>query len=104
MSAPLYSSKSEGYDTLFAGVSRLLIPALPQAARIASGHHVLNVAMGTGAAAQAAAAIVGPTGHVRLPQELRQIVREEVRQTLPQPAPGEPLVINIGVLIGSGRT
>jgi hypothetical protein len=38
-----------------------------------------------------------------MPQELRQIVREEVRQTLPQPAPGEPLVINMGVLIGSGR-
>jgi hypothetical protein len=40
---------------------------------------------------------------VRLPQEVRQIVREEVRQTLPQPAPGEPLVITMSVLIGSGR-
>ena len=41
--------------------------------------------------------------YVRLPQELRELVREEVRQTLPQPAPGKPLVINMGVLIGSGR-
>ena len=262
MSEPLYSTTSEGYDALFARVTRLFIPALLQAARIASGHHVLDVATGTGAAAQAAAAIVGPAGsviggdispsmlmlpgaiwrelvsaskcsmdtrcpmpmagstqlsassalcslttrplasqsfdaccgfggwtavsvtptperslfgrigavigrhvpakdellnrffsvpdaaclddlltgagfrdvlvqsenreiafasfddyfrgteegsglsgqeYVRLPQELRELVREEVRQTLPQPAPGEPLVINMGVLIGSGR-
>jgi SAM-dependent methyltransferase len=41
--------------------------------------------------------------YVRLPQELRRIVREEVRQSLPQPGPGEPLVISMGVLIGSGR-
>lgn len=262
MSEPLYSAASEGYDLLFARVTRLFIPALLQAARIVSGHHVLDVATGTGAAAQAAAAIVGPAGsviggdispsmlnvarrnlhgtgiglklfdgqalpyadgrfdavicqlglmffddqalglsefrrvlrsggwtavsvtptperslfgrigsaigrhvpakaellnrffsipgeacldglltgagfrdvhvqsesgeiafasfddyfrcteegaglsgqeYVRLPQELRQIVREEVRHTLPQPAPGEPLVVNMGVLIGSGR-
>ena len=262
MSEPLYSTTSEGYDALFARVTRLFIPALLQAARIASGHHVLDVATGTGAAAQAAAAIVGPAGsviggdispsmldvarrnlegtgiglevfdghalpyadgrfdavicqlglmffddqalglsefrrvlrfggwtvvsvtptperslfgrigasigrhvpakdellnrffsvpdaaclddlltgagfrdvlvqsenreiafasfddyfrgteegaglsgqeYVRLPQELRELVREEVRQTLPQPAPGKPLVINMGVLIGSGR-
>jgi ubiquinone/menaquinone biosynthesis C-methylase UbiE len=262
MSEPLYSTTADGYDTLFARVTRLFIPALLQAARITSGHHVLDVATGTGAAAQAAAAVVGPGGsviggdispsmlnvarrnlqgtgiglelldghalpygdgrfdavicqlglmffddqvlglsefrrvlrvggwtavsvtpaperslfgrigavigrhvpakaemfnrlfsipdaaclddlltgagfrdvhvqsesreitfasfddyfrgteegsglsgqeYVRLPQELRQIVREEVCQTLPQPAPGEPLVINMGVLIGSGR-
>src|SRR5262249_26026966 len=41
--------------------------------------------------------------YVRLPEELRPLVREEVRQTLPQPAPGEPLVITMGLLIGSGR-
>jgi ubiquinone/menaquinone biosynthesis C-methylase UbiE len=262
MSEPLYLAASEGYDALFARVTRLFIPALLQAARIASGHHVLDVATGTGAAAQAAAATVGPSGsviggdispsmlnvarrnlqgtdiglevfdghalpyaegrfdavicqlglmffndqvlglsefrrvlrfggctavsvtptpesslfgrigaviarhvpaeaellnrffsipsaarldglltsagfrdvqvqsesreiafasfddyfrgtaegaglsgqeYVRLPRKLRQIVREEVRQTLPQPAPREPLVINMGVLIGSGR-
>jgi ubiquinone/menaquinone biosynthesis C-methylase UbiE len=262
MSEPLYSATSEGYDALFARVTRLFIPALLQAARIAPGHDVLDVATGTGAAAQLAAAIVGPAGsviggdispsmlnvarrnlqgtgiglelfdghalpyadgrfdavicqlglmffdnqarglsefrrvlrfggwtavsvtptperslfgrigsaigrhvpakarlfnrffsipssaclddlltgagfrdvhvrsesreiafasfddyfrgteegaglsgqeYVRLPQNLRQIVREEVRQTLPQPAPGEPLVINMGVLIGCGR-
>jgi SAM-dependent methyltransferase len=64
MSEPLYSTTSEGYDALFARVTRLFIPALLQAARIASGHHVLDVATGTGAAAQAAAAIVGPAGSV----------------------------------------
>jgi ubiquinone/menaquinone biosynthesis C-methylase UbiE len=262
MSEPLYSTTSDGYDALFGRVTRLFIPALLQAARIVPGHDVLDVATGTGAAAQVAAAIVGPAGsviggdispsmlnvarrnlqgtgiglalfdghalpygdaqfdavtcqlgimffddqalglsefrrvlrfggwtavsvtptperslfgriglaigrhvpakaelfsrffsipsgerlgglfagagfrdvqvqsesreiafasfddyfrgtdegaglsgqeYVRLPQELRPIVREEVRQSLPQPGPGEPLVISMGVLIGSGR-
>ncbi|HSA79670.1 MAG TPA: hypothetical protein VLE23_02530, partial [Geminicoccaceae bacterium] len=62
MSGPLYSAASEGYDALFARVTHQFIPALLQAARITSGHHVLDVATGTGAAAQAAAAIVGPAG------------------------------------------
>jgi ubiquinone/menaquinone biosynthesis C-methylase UbiE len=262
MSEPLYSAGSEGYDVLFARVTRLFIPALLQASRIASGHHVLDVATGTGITADAAASIVGPAGcviggdispsmlavagrnlqgtdiglamfdghalpfadgrfdavicqlglmffddqvrglsefrrvlrsggwtavsvtptperslfgrigaaigrhvparaellnrffsipdavyleslltgagfrdvhiqretreigfasfddyfrgteegaglsgqeYVRLPQDLRQIVRDEVRESLPQPAPGEPLMINMDVLIGSGR-
>lgn len=64
MSEPLYSATAEGYDALFARATRLFIPTLLQAARIASGHHVLDVATGTGAAAQAAAAIVGPSGSV----------------------------------------
>jgi hypothetical protein len=42
MSELLYPS--EGYDALFARVTRLFIPALLKAARIASGHHVLDVA------------------------------------------------------------
>ena len=33
MSEPLYSTTSEGYDALFARVTRLFIPALLQAAR-----------------------------------------------------------------------
>jgi ubiquinone/menaquinone biosynthesis C-methylase UbiE len=64
MSEPLYSTTADGYDALFARVTRLFIPALLQAAGITSGHHVLDVATGTGAAAQAAAAVVGPEGSV----------------------------------------
>ena len=64
MSEPLFSTAAEGYDAAFAPVTRLFIPALLRAARIESGHHVLDVATGTGAAAEAAAAIVGPSGSV----------------------------------------
>ena len=41
-----------------------LIPALIRLARLGQGHRVLDVASGTGLAAEAAAAIVGQSGHV----------------------------------------
>lgn len=64
MSEPLYASGAAGYDQLFARVTHSFIPALLGAARIAAGHRVLDVATGTGAAAEAAAELVGPTGEV----------------------------------------
>jgi ubiquinone/menaquinone biosynthesis C-methylase UbiE len=64
MSQPLYSAGSEGYDVLFARVTRLFTPELLRAAHIASRHHVLDVATGTGIVADAAASIVGPAGSV----------------------------------------
>ena len=64
MTEPLYGSGAAGYDELFAHVTRAFIPALMQAAQIASGHRVLDVATGTGAAAQAATELVGPSGEV----------------------------------------
>ena len=64
MAEPFYVSGATGYDAMFAHVTAAFIPALFDAAQIASGHRVLDVATGTGAAAQAAANVVGPTGEV----------------------------------------
>jgi tRNA A58 N-methylase Trm61 len=49
---------------MFASVTGAFIPALLDAARIATGHRVLDVAKETGAAAKAAADLVGPTGEI----------------------------------------
>jgi len=64
MTEPLYVSGAAGYDGLFARVTRSYIPALLEAAHIATGQRVLDVATGTGAAAQAVAELVGPNGQV----------------------------------------
>ena len=64
MAEPLYVSGAAGYDGLFARVTRSFIPALLEAAEIAAGHRVLDVATGTGAAAHAAAVLVGSRGQV----------------------------------------
>jgi ubiquinone/menaquinone biosynthesis C-methylase UbiE len=64
MIEPLYKSGATGYDELFARVTRSFISALLEAAQISAGHRVLDVATGTGAAAQAAAELVGPSGEV----------------------------------------
>src|SRR3984893_9604727 len=52
------------YDRAFAHVTAHFMPFLLQAAHIAPGMHVLDVATGTGLSAEAALAAVGLTGHV----------------------------------------
>jgi ubiquinone/menaquinone biosynthesis C-methylase UbiE len=52
------------YDRAFSHVSAYFLPFLLRAARLAPGHRVLDVATGTGIAAEAALGIVGPTGSV----------------------------------------
>jgi ubiquinone/menaquinone biosynthesis C-methylase UbiE len=64
MAEPIYAGGAEGYDELFTRVTQLFIPTLLRAAHIAAGRAVLDVATGTGAAARAAAELVGPTGSV----------------------------------------
>lgn len=64
MDEPLYKTGAAGYDDLFARATKSFIPSLLKAARIAPGHHVLDVATGTGAAARAAADMVGRSGSV----------------------------------------
>ena len=64
MTSPLYSSGAVGYEDMFGCVTKAFIPALLEAARITAGHRVLDVATGTGAAARAAAELVGPTGEI----------------------------------------
>jgi ubiquinone/menaquinone biosynthesis C-methylase UbiE len=52
------------YDRAFAHVTAYFMPFLLQAAQIAPGMRVLDIATGTGLSAAAALAAVGPTGHV----------------------------------------
>jgi ubiquinone/menaquinone biosynthesis C-methylase UbiE len=53
-----------GYDQAFAHVTKHFVPYLFRAAQVAPGMRVLDIAAGTGLAAEAALKIVGPTGHV----------------------------------------
>jgi ubiquinone/menaquinone biosynthesis C-methylase UbiE len=53
-----------GYDQAVGIMTRQLIPTLLKAVRLAPGDRALDVAAGTGLAAEAAAVIVGPSGHV----------------------------------------
>jgi ubiquinone/menaquinone biosynthesis C-methylase UbiE len=64
MSGPLDAAGAVHYDAIFAHVTQSFLPGLLKAARLARGQCVLDVATGTGAAAQAAAGIVGPAGTV----------------------------------------
>ena len=53
-----------GYDRSVGEMTRRIVPALLRAARLAPGMRVLDIATGTGLAAEAAAEAVGPTGQV----------------------------------------
>jgi ubiquinone/menaquinone biosynthesis C-methylase UbiE len=53
-----------GYDRSVGEMTRRILPSLLRAARLAPGQRVLDIATGTGLAAEAAADAVGPTGHV----------------------------------------
>lgn len=64
MTETLYVGGASGYDEMFARVTQAFIPVLLDAARIAQGQRVLDVATGTGAAARAARDRTGPGGEV----------------------------------------
>jgi ubiquinone/menaquinone biosynthesis C-methylase UbiE len=55
---------ASGYDRAFAQVSAHFLPFLLRAGHLESGQRVLDIATGTGLAAEAALTVVGPTGHV----------------------------------------
>ena len=59
-----YDAGAGGYDRAFGHVSREFVPRLLAAARLAPGQRVLDIATGTGIAAEMAAEAVGPSGHV----------------------------------------
>jgi ubiquinone/menaquinone biosynthesis C-methylase UbiE len=59
-----YDAGAGGYDRVFGRVSSDFVPRLVSAARLAPGMRVLDVASGTGIAAEAAAMVVGSSGHV----------------------------------------
>jgi protein-L-isoaspartate O-methyltransferase len=66
MSDPVHygAAAAGGYNRSFGSVSSVIIPTLLGMARVGPDQRVLDVATGTGIAAEAAAQIVGPTGHV----------------------------------------
>jgi len=53
-----------GYDGAFSHVSKYFVPYLLHAAQLAPGKKVLDMATGTGIAAEAALAVVGASGSV----------------------------------------
>ncbi len=65
MTQQIYNNTAAaGYDQVFAHVSSYFIPFLLRAGRLAPGQHMLDIGTGTGLAAEAALAIVGPAGTV----------------------------------------
>lgn len=52
------------YDEAFAHVTAYFMPFLLRAAGVAPGTRILDIATGTGLSAEAALAVVGPSGHV----------------------------------------
>lgn len=59
-----FDAGAAGYDRRFGSVSVQFIAALLRAARLGISQRMLDVATGTEVAAQAVAAIVGPSGYV----------------------------------------
>src|SRR5689334_8860697 len=53
-----------GYDRSVGEMTRRIVPVLLSHARLAPGMRVLDIATGTGLAAEAAVQAVGPSGHV----------------------------------------
>src|SRR4029434_3863441 len=73
------------YDRAFAHVSMHFLPFLLRAARLEPGQRVLDVATGTGIAAEAALAVVGPGGHVTA-VDVSQAMVDRARQRLARSA------------------
>jgi ubiquinone/menaquinone biosynthesis C-methylase UbiE len=69
------------YDRAFAHVTAHFMPFLLQAAHIAPGMRVLDIATGTGLSAEAALAAVGPTGHV-VAADVSPAMAEQARERL----------------------
>lgn len=64
MSGQSYDKGAAGYDRSFGLPMRRFVPTLLKLGRVAPGQSVLDVATGTGIAAEEALQVVGPAGHV----------------------------------------
>lgn len=69
------------YDRAFAHVTRYFMPFLLDAADVAAGMRILDIATGTGLSAEAALAAVGPTGHVTA-SDLSPAMADKARERL----------------------
>jgi ubiquinone/menaquinone biosynthesis C-methylase UbiE len=92
------ATAAAGYERGFARISSHFIPFLLGAAGVSAGHRALDVATGTGLAAGAALALVGPTGHVTATDLSPQMV-ERARERL-RAAPNAAIQIEDGQVLG----
>jgi ubiquinone/menaquinone biosynthesis C-methylase UbiE len=76
-----FDAGASGYDQGFGSVSPTFIPTLLRAAHVEVGQRVLDVATGTGIAADAAARVVGPSGIV-VATDISIPALEQARQRL----------------------
>jgi SAM-dependent methyltransferase len=83
-----------GYNDAFSNVSKYFVPFLLRAARARSGENVLDVATGTGLAAEAALAVVGASGSV-IAADISPDMVEKARQRLGQ-APNASVAVEDG--------
>jgi ubiquinone/menaquinone biosynthesis C-methylase UbiE len=82
-----HNAAAAGYDRLVGPVSRHFIPFLLRAAHVGLGMRVLDVATGTGLAAEAALCAVGLSGSVAA-VDISGAMAERARERLA--APGTP--------------
>src|SRR3954463_305773 len=66
-------------------MTRPIVPALMRAARLAAGMRVLDIATGTGLAAELALAQIGPAGHVTAADISPAMVNQARRRLLGRP-------------------
>ena len=78
MSDRFGSASAAGYNRAFGSISGEFIPSLIRAARVSLGQRVLDVATGTGVAAEAAVKAVGPSGTV-IASDLSAAMLEQAR-------------------------
>jgi ubiquinone/menaquinone biosynthesis C-methylase UbiE len=70
-----------GYDAAFERVSAHFLPVMMDITRLACGHNVLDIATGTGLAAEATLPLIGPSGRVTAADVSAEMV-EEARKRL----------------------
>lgn len=89
---------ASAYDRAFAHVSTHFLPFLLKAACLAPGQRVLDAATGTGIAAEAALAMVGPGGHVTA-ADIAPAMVERARRRLAG-SPNTSVVVEDGQSLG----
>jgi len=92
------AAAAAGYERGFARISSHFIPFLLDAAGVAPGHRMLDVATGTGLAAEAALAVVGPTGHITA-TDISPGMAERARDRL-KAAPNATVQVEDGQALG----
>jgi ubiquinone/menaquinone biosynthesis C-methylase UbiE len=92
------ATAAAGYERGFARISSHFIPFLLRAGCVSPGHRVLDVAPGTGLAAEAALAMVGPAGRVTA-TDISPQMAERARERL-KDAPNATVQVENGQALG----